>query len=180
MRYSGTSQRWAILWNFALPRVKSIGLTGAREWWRQRVTAGPGNMNQTFGCHGSFTLKHVAPCIRRPRLFRTSSATMVARGKTSRATARIFLGRSRRRATASSNRCRNAGDGSSRRGRLVGRTCVASDVTLSMLIRAAGASEFPATALQERTTIGVGRHGVLCVAEQLIDAMKAGWIRHFS
>ncbi|WP_175688272.1 hydroxylamine reductase [Burkholderia anthina] len=50
----------------------------------------------------------------------------------------------------------------------------------SMLIRAAQALPgFPATAPEETITVGFGRHAVLGVADQVIDAVKAGQIRHF-
>ncbi|HDR9868609.1 TPA: hydroxylamine reductase [Burkholderia cenocepacia] len=50
----------------------------------------------------------------------------------------------------------------------------------SMLIRAAQALPgFPATAPEETITVGFGRHAVLGVADQVIDAVKAGEIRHF-
>ncbi|MFP3504659.1 hydroxylamine reductase [Burkholderia sp. SIMBA_062] len=48
------------------------------------------------------------------------------------------------------------------------------------LIRAAQALPgFQATAPEETITVGFGRHAVLGVADQVIDAVKAGQIRHF-
>ncbi|MBN3781062.1 hydroxylamine reductase [Burkholderia sp. Ac-20345] len=50
----------------------------------------------------------------------------------------------------------------------------------STLIRAAQALPgFPATAPEETITVGFGRHAVLGVADKVIDAVKAGQIRHF-
>ncbi|AXF23145.1 hydroxylamine reductase [Burkholderia pyrrocinia] len=50
----------------------------------------------------------------------------------------------------------------------------------STLMRAAQALPgFPATAPEETITVGFGRHAVLGVADQVIDAVKAGQIRHF-
>jgi hydroxylamine reductase len=50
----------------------------------------------------------------------------------------------------------------------------------SMLIRAAQALPgFPATAPEETITVGFGRHAVLGVADQVVEAVKAGQIRHF-
>ncbi|ABB11235.1 hydroxylamine reductase [Burkholderia lata] len=50
----------------------------------------------------------------------------------------------------------------------------------STLIRAAQALPgFPATAAEETITVGFGRHAVLGVADKVIDAVKAGQIRHF-
>ncbi|UXU91388.1 hydroxylamine reductase [Burkholderia sp. S-53] len=50
----------------------------------------------------------------------------------------------------------------------------------SVLIRAAQALPgFPATAPEETITVGFGRHAVLGVADKVIDAVKAGQIRHF-
>jgi len=50
----------------------------------------------------------------------------------------------------------------------------------STLIRAAQALPgFPATAPEEAITVGFGRHAVLGVADKVIDAVKAGQIRHF-
>ncbi|KHK59401.1 hydroxylamine reductase [Burkholderia sp. A9] len=50
----------------------------------------------------------------------------------------------------------------------------------SMLIRAAQALPgYPATAPAETITVGFGRHAVLGVADKVIDAVKAGQIRHF-
>ncbi|KVQ95175.1 hydroxylamine reductase [Burkholderia ubonensis] len=50
----------------------------------------------------------------------------------------------------------------------------------STLIRAARALPgFPATAPEETITVGFGRHAVLGVADKVIDAVKAGQIRHF-
>ncbi|WP_423368292.1 hydroxylamine reductase [Burkholderia sp. LMG 32019] len=50
----------------------------------------------------------------------------------------------------------------------------------SMLIRAAQALPgFPATAPEQTITVGFGRHAVLGVADKVIDAVKAGQIRHF-
>ncbi|MEK2603901.1 hydroxylamine reductase [Burkholderia arboris] len=50
----------------------------------------------------------------------------------------------------------------------------------SMLIRAAQALPgFPATAPEESITVGFGRHAVLGVADQVVEAVKAGQIRHF-
>ncbi|MBN3824714.1 hydroxylamine reductase [Burkholderia sp. Ac-20384] len=50
----------------------------------------------------------------------------------------------------------------------------------STLIRAAQALPgFPATAPEEMITVGFGRHAVLGVADKVIDAVKAGQIRHF-
>ncbi|WP_175747515.1 hydroxylamine reductase [Burkholderia pyrrocinia] len=50
----------------------------------------------------------------------------------------------------------------------------------STLIRAAQALPgFPATAPEQTITVGFGRHAVLGVADKVIDAVKAGQIRHF-
>ncbi|KAF1041133.1 MAG: Hydroxylamine reductase [Burkholderia lata] len=50
----------------------------------------------------------------------------------------------------------------------------------STLIRAAQALPgFPATAPEETIPVGFGRHAVLGVADKVIDAVKAGQIRHF-
>ncbi|AWV03679.1 hydroxylamine reductase [Burkholderia sp. JP2-270] len=50
----------------------------------------------------------------------------------------------------------------------------------SVLIRAAQALPgFPATAPEQTITVGFGRHAVLGVADKVIDAVKAGQIRHF-
>ncbi|KIP14079.1 hydroxylamine reductase [Burkholderia sp. MSHR3999] len=50
----------------------------------------------------------------------------------------------------------------------------------STLIQAARALPgFPATAPEETITVGFGRHAVLGVADKVIDAVKAGQIRHF-
>lgn len=50
----------------------------------------------------------------------------------------------------------------------------------STLIRAAQALPgFPATVPEETITVGFGRHAVLGVADKVIDAVKAGQIRHF-
>lgn len=50
----------------------------------------------------------------------------------------------------------------------------------STLIRAAQALPgFPATAPEETITVGFGRHAVLGVADKVIDAVRAGQIRHF-
>ncbi|WP_423763326.1 hydroxylamine reductase [Burkholderia sp. NLJ2] len=50
----------------------------------------------------------------------------------------------------------------------------------STLMRAAQALPgFPATAPEETITVGFGRHAVLGVADKVIDAVKAGQIRHF-
>ncbi|CAI8695669.1 hydroxylamine reductase [Burkholderia pyrrocinia] len=50
----------------------------------------------------------------------------------------------------------------------------------STLIRAAQALPgFPATAPELTITVGFGRHAVLGVADKVIDAVKAGQIRHF-
>ncbi|WP_175946919.1 hydroxylamine reductase [Burkholderia pyrrocinia] len=50
----------------------------------------------------------------------------------------------------------------------------------STLIRAAQALPgFPATAPEETITVGFGRHAVLGVADKVVDAVKAGQIRHF-